>query len=416
MKTIISKFLILAISTSLFLSCSNDDSEPTVDSGITLALKVTGDPETEYVVNKASVMEGTISAAGTGFESTDWNFVYNVGPSVFVVGYTDFEAQVYQANDEGVIEEVSSFQLDYPLEIFGNVNDETMLAIDAPRDGSHSLRNLYTVDAETGLITNSVSISIYDIDTGTPGEGVVAWPTALEVVGDKLFIPFYVVDDLGYYTTPDPSTAKVAVFDYPVVNGATPTIITSDLTGELGNNGSTTGLIQTDSGDLYGFSCGAHLAGFTPTSTKSSGIIKINNGDTSFDEDYFLNVEEMTNGGKVFWMDYAGDNKVLARVLTYDIDPSDDPDFAYFWGAYGRSLFNQKLVIIDLEAETITDVANVPLHAKRYTSPLNEIDGSYYVSIETADDAYVYEIDVDNATATKGALIEGKTIKGFYSL
>lgn len=415
MKTITIKFLILVVSLAFFGACNgNDDSDPIIDSGITLALKTTGDPESEYVVNTTSVMEGTISAEGTGFESFDWNYVYNVGPSVFVVGYTNFLAQVYQANDEGVIEQVSSFQLDYPLEVYGNVKDETLLAIDAPRDGSHSERNLYTIDAETGLITDSVAISIYDIDTGTPGEGVTAWPTALEVVDDKLYISFYVVDDLGYYTTPDASTAKVAIFDYPVVNGATPTIITSEITGELGNNGHTTGLIQTDSGDLYGFSCGAYLAGFAPTSSKSSGIVKINKGESEF-SDYFLDVEALT-GGKVFWMDYAGGNKALARILTYDIDPADDPERAQFWGAYGRSIFNQELVVIDLVEETVTPVTGVPLHAKRYTSPLNEIDGSYYVSIETAEDAYVYKVDVDNATATKGALISGKTIKGFYEL
>jgi len=39
-------------------------------------------------------MDGTISAEGTGFESFDWNFVYNVGLSVFVVGYTNFLALI----------------------------------------------------------------------------------------------------------------------------------------------------------------------------------------------------------------------------------------------------------------------------------------------------------------------------------
>jgi len=418
MKTIIKRAFALTVLSTLLFSCGgSDDTTPEADtnSGITMSLKVTGDPESEYVVNTSSVMEGTISAEGNGFESTDWNFVYNVGPSVFVVGYTDFKAQVYQENDNGEVEEVSSFQLAFPLEVFGNVDDETLLAIDAPRDGSHNGRKLYTVNAETGLVEDIATINIYEFDTGTPGEGVTAWPTALEVVGDKLFIPFYVVDDLGYYSTPDSSTAKVAVFDYPVETGDVPTIITTDLTGELGANGVTTGLVQTDSGDLYGFSCGAHLAGFTPTSTKSSGIVKINNGETEFDTDYFLDVEALT-GGKVFWMDYAGGSKALARILTYDIDPAEDPEFAYFWGAYGRSIFNQELVVIDFDAETVTSVEGVPLHAKRYTSPLNEIDGSYYVSIETAEDAYVYEIDIDNATAVKGAEIEGKTIKGFYEL
>lgn len=419
MKTLTSKFLILSICSSFFFACDSDDTseESVTDSGITLSLKATGDGEPEYTINTSSVMEGTISAEGTGFESLDWNYVYNVGPSIFVVGYTDYKAQVYQADGNGNTVIVSSFQLDYPLEVFGNVNNETLLAIDAPRDGSHSGRNLHTVDAETGLVTSkTTNIIIYEKNTGVAGEGLTAWPSGLEVVGDKLFVSFYSVDDLGYYTTPDSDVAKVAVFSYPLEDNANPEkIITSDVTGDIGVNGSSTGLIQTDSGDLYSFSCGAYIAGFSPESTTTSGILKINNGETEFDDSYFLDVEEKA-GGKIFSFDYISGNKALARILTTDIAQADDTDYSYSWAAYGRSLFNQKLVIIDLEAETVTDVANVPLHAKRYSSPLNEIDGSYYVSIETATDAYVYEIDVDNATGTKGAKIEGKTIKGFYKL
>ena len=167
MKTIIKRAFALTVLSTLLFSCGgSDDTTPEADtnSGITMSLKVTGDPESEYVVNTSSVMEGTISAEGNGFESTDWNFVYNVGSSVFVVGYTDFKAQVYQENDNGEVEEVSSFQLAFPLEVFGNVDDETLLAIDAPRDGSHNGRKLYTVNAETGLVEDPNAVSSANAD------------------------------------------------------------------------------------------------------------------------------------------------------------------------------------------------------------------------------------------------------------
>ena len=78
--------------------------------------------------------------------------------------------------------------------------------------------------------------------------------------------------------------------------------------------------------------------------------------------------------------------------------------------------FNQKLVVIDLAAQTVTDVADVPLHAKRYTSPVLIDEGKAYLSIETANEAAVYVLDIATGTATKGAAIEGKTIKGFFKL
>jgi len=431
MKTLTNRFLILSIASTLLFSCSgNDDTDSTddvvddLDSGITMLFKTTAEGEPEYILSTDSVTEGSISAEGSGIESLEWNYVYNVGSSIFTIGTKNFIGTTYQENDNGEVAQVSSFQATVNLEAFGQDGDDTFLAIDAPRLASHSDRTLYTIDAETGTVTSQVTLSIYDIDTGTPGEGVFAWPIQLEVVGDKLYIPFHALLDDASFATPDADTAKIAVFDYPVSDGATPiAIITSDITGEIGTNGNNS-LIQTESGDLYCFHSGAYYAGFVPRSTKESGILKINNGEAEFDSDYFLNVEEAT-GGKMFWMDYVGDNKVLARILTEDIDEASYTSILEnaatdgligWYAAYGRGLFNQKLVIIDLKAETITDVENVPLHAKRSTAPLNEIDGSYYVSIETESDVYVYDIDIDGAIGTQGAKVEGKTIKGFFKL
>jgi hypothetical protein len=417
MKNVITNILIITLFAFTMWSCDNgEEVKADFPEGISMVLKTTGDQEPEYVVTQENIMEGTISAEGTGFESFDWNFSYTVGKSLFVLGYTNFEAQVYQTNDEGKLEEVAKFLLETPLEVFGNVNDEKMLAIDAPRDGSHTARKLYTIDANTGAITSITDIKIFDIDTGTPGEGVTAWPTALEVVGDQLFIPFYLVDDNGYYTTPQPDKAYVAVYSYPDVEAEPIKIIEDDRTSNIGVNGTTTGLIQADNGDLYSFSSGSYLGGFLPVTTKPSGILRIKNGTTEFDDQYFFDVENAENGGIMFWFDYAGNGKALARLLTEDVDPADDPNFEYYWGAFGRTMFNQKLVVIDLENQTITPVENVPLHAKRYTSPLYVEDGMAYVSIETANDAYVYDVDIENATAEKGALIEGKAIKGFSNL
>ncbi len=406
----------LVVAGSIFSGCNDADPDPTFDGGITMTLKTTGDQEPEYVVTKENLMEGTISAEGSGFESFDWNFSYVVGKTLFVLGYTNFEAQAYQVNDEGEVAEVASFILETPLEVFGNVDDETMLAMDAPRDGSHTARKLYSIDGATGFITGIKDVKIYDIDTGTPGEGVTAWPTALQVSGDHLFIPFYPVDDQGFYTTPDPDKAYVAVYSYPDVESEPIKVIEDDRTSNIGVNGSTTGLIATDEGDIYSFSSGAYLAGFLPVTTRPSGILKIPSGSTEFDQSYFFNVEEAENGGILFWMDYVGGNKAIARILTEDVDPQDDPNYEKYWGAFGRSVFNQKLVILDLENQTVTPVENVPLHAKRYSTPVLVEEGKVYESIETASEAFVYQVDIESATAVKGAKIEGKTIKGFSDL
>lgn len=391
--------------TMTFPACDNDDTvNPSQPSGITMSLKTTGDTEPEFIVSKENIMEGTISAEGTGIEQTGWRFYYPVGKTLFASGYSEDNQCAGYVNQNGEIVKSGEFIFENALEMFGHSDDaETLLAMEIPRAGFAN-RRLHFIDVSTVQVQKIVGTRIFE----SVEESLVAWPSALQVRGDKLFIPFHKMDADGLFTTPSVDTAFVAVYSYPDMGTEPEKIIYDTRTSNIGVNGATTGLIEADNGDLYSYSCGANLAGLAPAATKPSGILRIKANETEFDDTYFFNIEEATNGGKLFWFDYVGDNKAIGRILTHDEGP--------VWGAFGREIFNQKLVIIDLEAQTVTDVANVPLHAKRYASPVLVEDGKTYVSIETATDAHVYAIDIATATGTKGARIEGKTIKGFYKL
>ena len=401
----------LALSVVSLVACNDDETVSPISgqasSGITLALKTTGEGETEYVVSKPDVMTGTITSKGTGIEQTGWRFYYPVGKTLFASGYSaDNQCAGYAANAEGLIEKKGEFIFENSLEMFGKSDDDkTLLAMEIPRVG-FAKRRLHFIDVSSVFVKKIVGTKIFTDED----KKIVAWPTALQVRGDKLFIPFQKLDSEGGFTTPEANEAFVAVYPYPNVGAEPEKIISDTRTSNIGTNGFTTGLIEADNGDLYSLSCGAFMAGFSPAATKPSGILRIKSGTTEFDASYFFNIEEATNGGKLFWFDYIGNNKAIARILTNDTGDS--------WGAYGRSAtsFNQKLVIIDLAAKTITDVANVPLHAKRYSSPVLVEEGNVFVSIETATDAYVYQVNIATATGTKGAKITGKTVKGFYKL
>ncbi len=375
----------------------------------TFAFKTTGDKEPEYLVTQDSITTEALTADDKGIEQQGWNYFFPVGNTLFTVGYQNNEATSYKVDANNEVAKLSSFEFTNTLEMFGSVDDKVLLATDAPRDGNHTKRTLYSVDAETGLVTSKTSYSIHDVDTGIKGEGTVGYPTALIQRGDLLFISFHKMDDAGSWGTPEADNAFVAIYDYPLTEDATPkAIIADDRTSNIGVNGNI-GLIKTDSGDLYSMSNGSAAVGFTPASTKPSAILRINNNEEVFDANYFFDIEAATDGGKIFWFDYIGDNKAIARIIT------DDTESAV-WGAYTKNEINHKLVIIDLVAQTITDIDGVPLHHKRWTSPVEIMDGKVYVSVETADDAFVYEVDINSATATKGVEIKGKTIKGFYDL
>jgi len=414
------KTLGLLIATLTLAACGSSDSNEkekevivppvAVEPGpFTFAFKTTGDKEPEYLVTQDSITTEALTADDKGIEQQGWNYFFPVGNTLFTVGYENNEATSYKVDSNNEVVKLSSFEFTNTLEMFAAVDDKFLLATDAPRDGNHTQRTLYSVDAETGLVTSKVNYTIHDVDTGTKGEGTVGYPTALVVRGDLLFLSFHKMDDAGSWGTPEADSAFVAIYDYPLAEGAAPkAIIADDRTSNIGVNGNI-GLIKTDNGDLYSMSNGSTAAGFTPASTKPSAILRINNNEEVFDANYFFDIEAATDGGKIFWFDYVGDNKAIARIITDDTDAAS-------WGAYTKNQINHKLVIIDLVAQTITDVAGAPLHHKRWTSPVEIIDGKVYVSIETADDAFVYEVDIDSATATKGVEIKGKTIKGFYDL
>ncbi len=415
------KTLGLLIATLTLTACGSSDSNEkekevvippvVVEPGpFTFAFKTTGDQEAEYLVTQESITTEALTADGKGIEQQGWNFFYPVGNTLFIAGYEHNQATSYKVNADNVVAKLASFEFTNTIEMFGSVDDKILLATDAPRDGNHTKRTLYSVDAETGSVTSKVTYSIHDLDTGTPGEGTVGYPMGLVVRGDSLFIPFHKMDDLGYWGTPDANKAYVAIYDYPLVEGATPkSIITDDRTSNIGVNGSTTGMIQTEGGDLYTMSNGSTAVGFSPASTKPSGILRINKDETEFDANYFFDIEKATDGGKIFIFDYIGDNKALAHIITDDTDAAG-------WAAFTKELITQKLVIIDLVAQTITDVTDVPLHSKRYSSPIEIMDGKVYLGIETGAEAFVYVVDINSATATKGVEIKGKTIKGFYDL
>lgn len=406
--------LVAALLMSFFITACSDDGDddpasPTnpgeEEAGITMGFKTTGGDETEFILTEDNIMGGELSAVGEGIELTGWRFFYKVGSTLFASGYSeDNQCSGYVNDGDGNIVKKGGFIFENSLEMFGHSDDgTTLLAMEIPRAG-FSNRRLHFVDESSAFVSKIVGTKIFE----SQSENLVAWPTALQVRGDKLFVPFHKLDSDGFFTTPSPDSAFVAVYSYPEVGAEPEKIIADSRTSNIGANGFTTGLIEAENGDLYSFSCGAEMAGFAPASSKPSGILRIKAGATEFDQDYFFNIEQATGGGKLFWFDYVGNNKAIARILTHDDGGA--------WAAYGRDVFNQKLVIIDLVNQTVTDVANVPLHAKRYTSQVMVEDGKAYVSIETASDAYVYQVDIAAATATRGARINGKTIKGFYRL
>ncbi len=415
----IQKAFILFAIVSFVTSCSSDDdggnkSETEADNKYVVGFQAfpVGDAEpVDYLLSLESLDEltsGEISVEGQGTPLKGWRFFHGAGNTFFTAGYSDDDKCIaYQLNENGVVAEKANFEFESTLDNFSAIDDNTLLAVELSYAGTSDKR-FHIVNAETGLLEKVVEHPI-DIEqgSGTEGDpGYIPWVTGMVLRDGKLFVSYHKWDAIGYYTTPDVGRAYVAVFKYPEFE--LENIIYDERTSPIGVNGHSTGLEKTESGDIYSYSSSSLISGFTEA-TKPSGILRIKNGETTFDPDYFFDIEAETSGKKVFLMDYVGNGKAIARLIA------DDTGAA--WSAFvGNNNDVFTLAVIDLENKTVTDISGVPTHGHRYTGPMFIEDGKVYISCSTADETHVYVVDPETATATKGAKVLGMGLKTIYKL
>ncbi|GAA3517978.1 hypothetical protein GCM10022393_35160 [Aquimarina addita] len=411
--------VLLALSLAV-LSCDNeDDGETPIDPVTTADSKYVvgfeafpvGDASpVDYILelpSLESLTTGEISVEGQGIPLNGWRFFHGAGNTVFTAGYSDDDKCIaYQLDANGELTEKANFTFQSTLDNYSAIDDNTLLAVELTYSGLSDKR-FHVINAETGLLEKIVEHPI-DIDMGSgtaEDPGSIPWVTGMVLRDGKLFVSYHKWLADGSYITPDVDRAYVAVFAYPEFE--LEKIIEDDRTSPIGVNGHSTGIEQTEDGDIYSFSTSALSAGFT-AATKPSGILRINNGETEFDTDYFFNVEEATNGGKIFWMDYVGNGKAIARIIL------DDTVGA--WGVFSEQGSFFKLVVIDLINQTVTDVAGIPAHANRYTSTMFVEDGKAYLSSTAGTETHIYIVDPESATATQGAKVQGLYVKGIFKL
>lgn len=397
--------LILVFVALIGTGCSVNDSseeggkETPADYTVAFTAQGSQNESTDYIFNTDSLMEGSISAEGIGIEQTGWRYMSAHGNTLFSIGYyDDNNAIAYKLDNNGNLREKGRFVFENTLDMVGYADDNTMLAMEVPRV-DFADRVLHKIDVNSVSIQSKTPLRIWE----SRKDSLVAWPTDLVVRDGNLFIPFYKLHARGDFTTPQTDTAYVALYSYPDLEFKK--YITDTRMGPIGVYGCFNGMISDEAGNLYAYSSASYASGFT-TQSKPSGILRINDGETDFDDSYFFNVEEAA-GGKVNFFEYVGNGKAIANIVTDD---------SRLWGAYDTGNEINKLVILDLVNQTSTDVTNVPLHGGFYGSPWLVEDGTVYMSIVTSTDAHVYAVDVASATGTQGAEIMGSELKGIYNL
>lgn len=163
----------------------------------------------------------------------------------------------------------------------------------------------------------------------------------------------------------------------------------------------------TDNGDIYVLSpsYAKTMASPLQQTTKPAGVMRIKNGEEAFDENYYLNVEELSNGRSFMRSWYIGGNKFLLQMY-------DTPLVA------GKSAPTAlSLAVLDVVEGKLVDVTGMPETLSAFGKAPYMENGYAYVPVTTTDGyPAMYKIDATTGEAVRGVVVEVSTLDGVGKL
>jgi len=403
-----SKALTLSALSLLFVfstvSCSSDDDageNPTGEDpeaynpyALSLAIQSTDGSYSYYTVAYDDVMSGTLTAQGQGIEQPGYYDFTMINNTIYSLGGLD-DVNVVAINadqDSQSLTQTGDVSFPNSLSDLVEADDNTLVSVTMSSDSDIITFRKFNPNTVEVSETKEIQVSELTNLVGTSYSGMV-------VSGDHLFLSYYISDPETFATT-HTDQAEVAVFSYPELEFQE--VITDDRVGPIGGFNTKSGLVKDAAGNVYAISHSNPANGYSQ-STKPAGILKINAGETTFDEDYFFDINEI-----------AGGNMVYAKLLS---------NGQFFTEINTESRATQAMwsdnplesAIVDFEAQTVNYVQNIPAHGGDGRRLVGfEEDNNYYITIPEEDGIFVYQIDTQNYTATQGAEVQASFIAGFY--
>jgi hypothetical protein len=262
-----------------------------------------------------------------------------------------------------------------------------------------------TTMQKTGTIDISTLLNIGEVTNfPAPGSSVVAEPVTEIIIRDNLlFASLMPLSDLATQSPGSPSCSIVIIdLDQVDVNaqGNTDAIvkrITDDrgsATGAWGSGGGSPFMQIDERGDIYVL-CHNSWSLWRAAFDKPAAMLRIPNGSTEFDPNYYFDLESAARGtgSPVMNFEYYGDGKFLAAAQDPSAINPDEPfsafiDPIYQWWSF--DLYNQTATLV---AEEYTRAA---VAAVSYFE-----DGNAYVPFEAAGAFFVMKVDLSTLETSK---------------
>lgn len=342
----------------------------------------------EYAVNRFTtygIYDKYIITASTGNGSADWVDENGYLPKTFLFSYLDTEAETYTSNES---------KRDYLSENFLGNGEFVTLAGFQERNGK-----LFAAAVPMGLSQYGAAI-----DGGKwireGYEGLVK----TENGGSNS--SSYKKGELQWTQYPD--ECWVAIYDNASLTN--PTLIKSDKISYASGRFKSQYyqmIWATENGDIYVFSpsYAKTMASPLQQTSKPAGVVRIKSGEEQFDENYYLNVENISGGRSFMRSWYIGDGNFLLQMY-------DEP---FTLGKSAPTALS--LAVLNVTNGTLVEVTGLPDTLSALGKAPYMENGFAYMPVTTTDGyPAIYKIDAANGVAVKGVVVEVSTLDGVGKL
>jgi hypothetical protein len=338
----------------------------------------------EYAVRRFTtygIYDRYIMTFSTGDGPAEWADANGFIPKSFLVSYLDVEAETYNTND--------TLEEHYLAENFlGNGEFVTLAGLEEVEGKIYSAAvpmglSQYGVKVDGGKWVREGYADLVKTEAGGSGSGA------------------YKEGELQWTQYPD--ECWVAIFEDETL-ASKKLIHTDKISYACGRNKSQyyQMLWETESGDVYVFSpsYAKTMADERQQTTLPAGVVRIKAGTEEFDANYYVNIEELSDGRAFLRSWYIGGSKFLMLMYDSPLTPA-------------KSMNANQLAVFDAETATLTSVEGLPsadVISGFGNAPYSE-GGKAYIAVTTTDSyPAIYVIDSATAQATKGLTVEATQI------
>ena len=384
---ITNRIILVFIAAIVFLAACNDNEPGPIDDNHEIALVTninSTSPGTGYI-GLLKNLDTAHFAVTNARQSTLTPFLVLDGDDVYVLPNQRGDVLKKYRRNKGLLDEVGSLSLP-------SASASINMVIESQDKAYVSLLKLgkiAIIDPGSMVITGYIDLTSYAIGDGSPD------PATMVLRDEKLYVTCIQTSD-GFSST---HPAQVLVID--LANDNSITSITDDRTSFAGAFDDIHAMFFDEKGDLY-VSCVASY-GFVPG--QKCGFLRIKNGETRFDPDYFFNVADYqiddVPGNKIDYLQHIKyhENGILFGAGNIYALASNPPDYVNdrTSGSFMLDLYNQEITKLDLP------------YSNGYAASLTKYKDLilWGLSTETGVGIYTYDLETEETSEDPIVTTEG---------